>query len=56
MVTSLKVVAIQIGSGVLGTDVVTLEDENGQLTRELSKNVPPELLSAYKGEMFNNQR
>lgn len=50
-----KVVAIQVGSGEFGTDIVTLEDKYGQLSRALSKQVSKDLLDEFKGKVFNNR-
>jgi len=38
-----------------GTDIITLQDEEGRLTHELEKNVPKELLLEYNGEIFNRK-
>ena len=39
-----------------GGEIVTLEDEHGQLTHELKKNVSKELLAEYKGEVYNRYK
>lgn len=39
-----------------GDEIVTLEDENGQLEHVPKKNVSAELLAEYKGEVYNRQR
>jgi hypothetical protein len=49
-----KVVRIDMDSE--GHDIVTLQDEQGQLSRFLAKKVPKELLAEYKGEVYNKRR
>jgi len=47
---------VRIDTGKDGSEIVTLEDEHGQLQHTLKKLVPKELLAEYKGEVTNRYK
>lgn len=47
---------IRIDTHKDGQEIVTLQDDNGQLTHEMKKNVSKELLADYKGEITNRYK
>lgn len=47
---------VRIDTGIYGDEIVTLEDEHGQLEHIMKKYVSKELLAEYKGEVTNRYK